>query len=57
MQRVEAQHGVVGQQARGQRHGGQAEQRLAQRPIGDARQGRILVVPGFAIPWDDPTRW
>jgi hypothetical protein len=20
-------------------------------------QGRILVTPGFAIPWDDPTRW
>lgn len=29
----------------------------AESDWGDQDQGRILVVPGFALPWDDPTRW
>ncbi|MFN7146489.1 MAG: FG-GAP repeat domain-containing protein, partial [Myxococcota bacterium] len=31
---------------------------LAAEPTwGDAGEGRLLVVPGFALPWDDPSRW
>ena len=30
---------------------------LVGEPTWNDEQGRILVVPGFALPWDDPTRW
>jgi hypothetical protein len=30
---------------------------LLSEPSWDGDRGRILVIPGFAIPWDDATRW